>query len=56
MQYIVTAATGFCQRAFRAIKHGYADAVITGNSEAPGMPLSIANFADMTALTTSADR
>jgi 3-oxoacyl-[acyl-carrier-protein] synthase II len=41
--------------AFRAIKHGYADAVITGGSEAPIMPLSIAGFANMTALTTSAD-
>ena len=41
--------------AFRAIKHGYADAVITGGSEAAVMPLSIAGFTNMTALSTSAD-
>lgn len=41
--------------AFRAIKHGYADAVITGGSEAAVMPLSVAGFANMTALTTSTD-
>jgi 3-oxoacyl-[acyl-carrier-protein] synthase II len=41
--------------AFRAIRHGYADAVITGGSEAAVMPLSIAGFQNMTALTTSAD-
>jgi 3-oxoacyl-[acyl-carrier-protein] synthase II len=41
--------------AFRAIKHGYADAVITGGSEAAVMPLAVAGFANMTALTTSSD-
>lgn len=39
--------------AFRAIKHGYADAAITGGSEAAVMPLSVAGFTNMTALTTS---
>lgn len=55
---IVTAcatASDSIGEAFRAIKHGYADAVITGGSEAAVMPLSIAGFANMTALTTSAD-
>lgn len=41
--------------AYRAVKHGYADAVITGGSEAAVMPLSIAGFTNMTALTTSVD-
>jgi 3-oxoacyl-[acyl-carrier-protein] synthase II len=41
--------------AYRAIKHGYADAVIAGGSEAAVMPLSVAGFQNMTALTTSAD-
>ncbi len=41
--------------AFRAIKHGYADAVITGGSEAAVMPLSVAGFTNMTALTTSSN-
>ena len=41
--------------AYRAIKHGYADAVITGGSEAAVMPLAVAGFTNMTALTTSSD-
>ena len=41
--------------AFRSIKHGYADAVITGGSEAAVMPLSIAGFTNMTALSTADD-
>lgn len=41
--------------AFRSIKHGYTDAVITGGSEATVMPLSIAGFTNMTALSTSTD-
>jgi 3-oxoacyl-[acyl-carrier-protein] synthase II len=55
---IVTAcATGgnAIGEAFRAIKHGYADAVITGGSEAAVMPLSVAGFTNMTALSTSID-
>ncbi|UOO38624.1 beta-ketoacyl-ACP synthase II [Oscillospiraceae bacterium CM] len=55
---IVTAcATGSNSigEAFRAIKHGYADAAITGGSEAAVMPISIAGFTNMTALTTSVD-
>lgn len=41
--------------AYRAIRHGYADAVIAGGSEAAVMPLSMAGFTNMTALTTSVD-
>ncbi len=55
---IVTAcATGgnAIGEAFRAIKHGYADAIITGGSEAAVMPLSIAGFTNMTALSTATD-
>lgn len=55
---IVTAcatASDSIGEAFRAIKHGYADAVITGGSEAAVMPLAIAGFANMTALTASSD-
>ncbi len=41
--------------AYRAIKHGYAEAAITGGSEAAVMPLSVAGFSNMTALTNSTD-
>ena len=41
--------------AYRSIKHGYADAIITGGSESAVMPLSIAGFTNMTALTTATD-
>lgn len=41
--------------AFRAIKHGYADAIISGGSEAVVLPLSIAGFANAKALTRSED-
>ena len=41
--------------AYRSIKHGYADAVITGGSEAAVMPLSIAGFTNMTALSAATD-
>ncbi|MCL2046834.1 MAG: beta-ketoacyl-ACP synthase II [Oscillospiraceae bacterium] len=41
--------------AYRAIKHGYADAAITGGSEAAITILSVAGFANMTALTLSKD-
>ena len=39
--------------AFRMIKHGYADAVIAGGSEAAVTPMAIAGFSNMTALSTS---
>lgn len=39
--------------AYRAIKHGYADAVISGGSEAVIIPLGIAGFANAKALSRS---
>ncbi len=41
--------------AFRAIKHGYADAIIAGGSEAPIIPVTIAGFANAKALSRSED-
>ena len=41
--------------AYRAIKHGYADAIIAGGSEAVVMPLAIAGFANAKALSRSED-
>ncbi|NLB62117.1 MAG: beta-ketoacyl-ACP synthase II [Clostridiales bacterium] len=41
--------------AFRAIKHGYADAIIAGGSEAAICPLAIASFANCMALSFSQD-
>ncbi len=55
---IVTAcATGTHSigEAYRAIKHGYADAIIAGGAEAAVTPLSIGGFANSKALSTSDD-
>jgi len=55
---IVTAcATGTHSigEAFRAIKHGYADAIISGGCEAGINPISIAGFGNAKALTKSED-
>lgn len=41
--------------AYRAIKHGYADAIITGGSEAAIIPLGIAGFANAKALSRAED-
>lgn len=41
--------------AFRAIKHGYADAILAGGAEAAINPLSIAGFTNSTALSTRND-
>lgn len=41
--------------AYRAIKHGYADAIIAGGSEAVIVPLGIAGFANAKALSRSED-
>ncbi len=41
--------------AFRAIKHGYADAIITGGAESPIIPVGIAGFANAKALSRSED-
>ena len=41
--------------AYRAIRHGYADAVIAGGAEAPIVPLAIAGFANAKALSKARD-
>jgi 3-oxoacyl-[acyl-carrier-protein] synthase II len=41
--------------AYRAIKHGYADAIIAGGSEAAVVPLGIAGFANAKALSKAED-
>lgn len=41
--------------AFRAIKHGYADAIIAGGAEAAIIPVGIAGFSNMMALSQSDD-
>ncbi len=41
--------------AYRAIKHGYADAIIAGGSEASLIPLGVAGFANARALSTAED-
>ncbi len=41
--------------AYRAIRHGYADAIIAGGSEAPIVPVAIAGFANAKALSRSED-
>lgn len=55
---IVTAcatATNAIGEAFRAIKHGYADAIIAGGAEAAVHPLSIGGFGNSKALDRSND-
>lgn len=42
--------------AVRTIRHGYLDAVIAGGSEASIVPLGMAGFANMTAMTQSTDK
>lgn len=41
--------------AFRNIKHGYADIILAGGTEASITPLSVAGFSSLTALSTSTD-
>lgn len=41
--------------AYRAIKHGYADAIIAGGTEAVVIPLAVAGFANAKALSRSSD-
>lgn len=41
--------------ALRAIRHGYADAIITGGAEAAVCPSAVAGFVNMQALSTSTD-
>ena len=55
---IVTAcatSTHCIGEAMRAIRHGYADAIITGGCENATIPLGIAGFANAKALSTSTD-
>ena len=55
---IVTAcATGnnAIGEAYRAIKHGYLDAVLTGGAEAAIIPIGVAGFSNMKALSTQED-
>ncbi len=41
--------------AFHAIRHGYADAIITGGAEAAIVPISVAGFSNCLALSTTND-
>lgn len=55
---IVTAcatSTNTIGEAYRAIKHGYADAIVTGGTEHATIPLGLAGFANAKALSTSED-
>ncbi len=55
---VVTAcatSTNAIGEAFRAIKHGYADAIIAGGTEAAIIPPSVAGFSNMMALSQSED-
>ncbi|QSX05547.1 beta-ketoacyl-ACP synthase II [Sedimentibacter sp. zth1] len=55
---IVTAcatSTNTLGEAFRAIKHGYADAIIAGGAEAAITPVGLAGFSNMLALATTED-
>ena len=42
-------------QAYRAIRHGYADAAVTGGSEAAVTRMGVAGFSNMTALTSADD-
>lgn len=48
-------STNTAGEAFRAIRHGYADAIITGGSEAAVNALAIGGFANSKALSTTTD-
>lgn len=55
---IVTAcatATHSIGEAYRAIRHGYADAIIAGGTESPLIPMAVAAFSNARALTPSDD-
>lgn len=41
--------------AFRAIQHGYADAILAGGAEAPILPIGVAGFTSCRALSTTND-
>lgn len=48
-------STNTIGEAYRAIKHGYADAIICGGSEAVSIPICVAAFGNMRALTKADD-
>ena len=48
-------STNSIGEAFRAIRHGYADAIVAGGSEAPLIPLGVAAFANARALSRATD-
>lgn len=50
------AGTHAIGEAYRAIKHGYADAMIAGGAEAAFAPVCFSGFANMTALSTRTDK
>jgi 3-oxoacyl-[acyl-carrier-protein] synthase II len=56
--HVTACATGSTSigEGFRAIRHGYADALIVGGAEASITPMSIVGFINMSALSVSADR
>ena len=47
--------TGAIGEAYRAIRHGYCEAAVTGGAEATIHPLAVAGFQNMTALSLSRD-
>lgn len=57
MSYSMACSTGTnaIGEAYRAIRHGYADAILAGGAEAPVVPLAIAGFSACRALSESAD-
>ncbi len=55
---VVTAcatSTNAIGEAYRAIRHGYADAILAGGAESPIIPLSVAGFTNCMALTSRTD-
>lgn len=51
IQTACATSTNAIGEAFRAIKHGYADAIISGGSECSTIPIGLAGFANCKALT-----
>lgn len=55
LQTACATSTTSLGEAYRAIKHGYADAIITGGSDCCTIPMGIAGFANCRALTRETD-
>ena len=49
-------ATDAIGEAMRLIRHGYQDVIMAGGAEAPIVPISVASFANMKALSTATDK